>query len=384
MNVPRLFLAAALAGAVVTTAAAEARGAAACPDPIPVALTTPMTSALALLGVQARNGLQAAVDDINGAGGIGGKKVALTVEDTSDSATTAINALNRVVEAKPVVAYSSMISPHVFAQADVMRKSDIPFLVGATNAKIVEQGIPNLFRVSVHDGQLAEFAPRYAVETLKVKRPAIIAVADDYGLGASKGMQEMFAKLGVTPVAAESYAPSDKDMTAQLLNITDKKADVVLVWGRPGDVTLVLKQMKQLGITTPRIGNTSIVAQTTLNNLTADEADGALAIGGMIPQGVDAPGAKKLVVEALEKFKVPADNFTVAYYDSLFLLKSIIETTGCDSMAIRTALSQTKNWQGLLIKYTADAKRDLAHTVGVYQNKGKTPTLIGTLTEAGL
>jgi branched-chain amino acid transport system substrate-binding protein len=385
MNASRLAVAVAVAlgAASACGLSGGALAAASCPDPIPIVLTTPLSSGLALLGIQARNGMQVAVDEINDRGGVGGHKLALSVEDTPD-ATSAINALNRLVEKKPVVAYSSMISPQVFAQADVMRKSALPFLVGATNAKIVDQGIANLFRISVHDGQLAAFAPRYVVETLGAKRPAIIAVADDYGLGASKGFQEAFAQLHVSPVAVESYAPSDKDMTAQLLDIADKKADVVLVWGRPGDVTLVLKQMRQLGLSMPRIGNTSVVAATTLNNLTEDEADGVMAIGGMIPQGVDSDTARRLAARALEKFKVPADNFTVSYYDSVFLLKKIIENVGCDAAAIRTELAATKGWKGTLINYTADSKRDLAHTVGVYRMKGKTPVLISTLTETGI
>jgi branched-chain amino acid transport system substrate-binding protein len=384
MKSSRLFLAATVAAATMASAAwSEARAAAVCSDPIQIALTTPITTDIALLGIQARNGLQLAVDDLNATGGIAGKKIKLDIADTSNSATTAINALNRLLDAQPLVVYSSMISPQVFAQSDIVRKAQIPFLVAATNAKITDQGIPWLFRMHVHDGQLAEFAPRYVVETMKAKRPAIIAVADDFGLGASKGIQQTLAKLNVTPVAVESYAPSDKDMTAQLLNIADKKADVILMWGRPGDITLVLKQMKQLGIDIPRVGNASVVAQTTLNNLTAEEADGAIAIGGLIPQGVDSAPAKAIVAKAIEQFNVPADNFTVAYYDSLHLLKTIIEKVGCDQAAIREALATTKNWRGMLIAYTADTKGDLAHTVGVYQNKGKTPTLISTLTEAG-
>jgi len=52
-----------------------------------------------------------------------------------------------------------------------------------------------------------------------------MAVADDYGLGASRGIQASLAKLKVAPVAVTSYAPSDKDMSAQLLEIKDKDAD---------------------------------------------------------------------------------------------------------------------------------------------------------------
>ena len=57
-----------------------------------------------------------------------------------------------------------------------------------------------------------------------------------------------------------------------------------------------------------------------------------------------------------DKYKVPADNFTVSYYDTVYMLKSIIEKVGCDKAAIRDALAATKDWKGMLISYQADAR----------------------------
>src|SRR6201996_4531335 len=356
----------------------KAADAASCPSPIPFGLTTALTGGLALLGIQARNGAEFAVDEINAAGGINGKKLALTTEDTGASSTDALNVMNRIIEGKPLVIFGSMISPHVFAQTEVVTKSETPFLVGATNAKVTAQGSKWLFRTHVHDGQLADLIPEYLVKTLHKTKPGIIAVADDYGLGASRGIQASLAKLSATPVAITSYAPSDKDMSAQLLEIKDKGADSVIVFGRPADVTLVVKQMNDLGIKLPTIGNSSLVAQTALNNLTAAEADGAYAIGGMIPQTSSDPKILDWAKRVQDKYKVPADNFTVSYYDTVYLLKSIIEKVGCDKAAIRDALATTKDWKGMLITYQADAQGDLAHTLGIYRNKGKVPEQAGT------
>ena len=356
---------------------------AACPSPIPLGLTTPLTGNLALLGTQARNGTEFAVNDINAAGGIGGKMLALQTEDTGASSTDALNAMNRVLDSKPLVIMGSMISPHVFAQTEAVNKSETPFVVGATNAKVTSQGSKWLFRTHVHDGQLADLIPEYLVKTLGKTKPGIMAVADDYGLGASKGIQAALAEFKISPVAVTSYAPSDKDMSAQLLEIKDKDADSLILFGRPSDITLVLKQMGDLGIKLPVIGNTSIVAQTTLNNLSAAEADGAYAIGGMIPQTATDPKILDWAKRVQEKYKVPADNFTVSYYDSIYLLKSLIEKVGCDKVAIRDGFAATKDWKGMLINYQADAKGDLAHTLGIYRNKGKTPELAGTIKEKG-
>jgi branched-chain amino acid transport system substrate-binding protein len=354
-----------------------------CPAQIPLGLTTALTGNLALLGTQARNGVEFAVDEINATGGIAGKKLVLATEDTGASSTDALNAMNRIVEGKPLVILGSMISPHVFAQTESVTKSETPFVVGATNAKVTAQGSKWLFRTHVHDGQLATLIPEYLIKTLKKSKPGIMAVADDYGLGASKGIQAALAALNVTPVAVTSYAPSDKDMSAQLLEIKDKGADSLILFGRPADVALVMKQMSALGISLALIGNASTVAQTTLNNLSASEADGAYAIGGMIPQTSTDPKIVDWAKRVQEKYKVPADNFTVSYYDTVYLLKSIIEKVGCDKTAIRDALAGTKDWQGLLISYKADGPGDLAHTLGIYRNKGKTPELIGPIKEAG-
>jgi branched-chain amino acid transport system substrate-binding protein len=356
---------------------------ASCPSPIPLGLTTALTGNTALLGTQARSGVEFAVDEINAAGGIDGKKLALTTEDTGASSTDSLNAMNRILEGKPLVVFGSMISPHVFAQTEVMTKSETPFLVGATNAKVTAQGSKWLFRTHVHDGQLAELIPEYLVKSLGKSKPGIIAVADDYGLGASRGIQASLAKLNVAPVAVTSYAPSDKDMSAQLLEIKDKGADSVIVFGRPADVTLVMKQMADLGIKLTTIGNSSLVAQTALNNLTAAEADGAYAIGGMIPQTSSDAKILDWAKRVQDKYKVPADNFAVSYYDTVYMLKSIIEKVGCNKSAIRDAFAATKDWKGMLISYQADAPGDLAHTLGIYRNKGKTPELVGPIKESG-
>src|ERR1700744_5045380 len=356
---------------------------ASCPSPIPLGLTTALTGNTALLGTQARSGTEFAVDEINAAGGINGKKLALATEDTGASSTDALKAMNRILEGKPVGILGSLPSPHVFAHTEVVNKSETPFLVGATNAKVTSQGSKWLFRTHVHDGQLAELIPEYLVKSLGKTRPGIMAVADDYGLGASKGILASLAKLNVSPVAVTSYAPSDKDMSAQLLEIKDKGADSLILFGRPADAPLVMKQMGNFGIKLVTIGNASVVAQTTLNNLSAAEADGGYAIGGMIPQTSTDPRILDWAKRVQEKYKVPADNFAVSYYDTVYLLKWIIEKVGCDKAAIRDALAATKDWKGLLISYQADALGDLAHTLGIYRNKGKTPELAGTIKESG-
>jgi branched-chain amino acid transport system substrate-binding protein len=376
---PRVLLGAA---ACLAMASAQAQ-VAACPNPIPIALTTPLTSGIALLGIQAKLGVEQAIDEINAAGGSGGKPFKLAVEDATASAPNALNALNRLMEDKPVVLFSSMISPHIFTQNDAIKKGETPVLVAGTNAQLMKQANPWLVRLHVHDGQLADAVPRYVVQTLKKTKPAILAVADDYGLGASKGLQAAFDKLGIKPAAVESYGLNDKDMTAQLTKIKAAGADIILLWGRPGDVAIVLKQRKALGIDLPVIGNPSTVAATTVANLTPEEADGAYGLGGMLPQVSTDPKVLAFAKQVLDKTKVPPDNFAVGYRDAMYMVKSVIDKVGCDRAKIRDGLRAIKDYPGLMISYTADADGELAHTMGIYRNKGKVTEQIGTIKAAG-
>jgi branched-chain amino acid transport system substrate-binding protein len=375
----------AIAVALAATASvdAAAQSPASCPSPIPIGLTTPLTSGVALLGVQAKLGLTDAVDEINAAGGIGGKKIKLSIEDATGSSTTALNTMNRLLEDKPVALFSSMISPHVFTQNDTIKKAAIPVLVAGTNSQLTQQNNPWLIRFHVHDGQLADAVPRYVVETLKKQHPAILTVSDDYGLGASKGLAAAFDKLKVKTVAIESYGLSDKDMSAQLTKIKDAKADILVLFGRPGDVALVMKQRLALGMTVPVIGNSSAVALTTLANLTPEEADGSMGIGGIFPQVTTDTNALAFAKRVMDHNKIPADNFALGYRDGMYMLKAAIEKVGCDPTRIRDELRSLKDWKGLLISYSADKNGDLAHTMGIYRNKGKVTELIGTMKEPG-
>ena len=103
-----------LSAAVVCLSSGVARESkadvASCASPIPLGLTTALTGNLALLGIQARNGVEFAVDEINASGGIAGKKLVLTTEDTGASSTDALNAMNRIIESKPLIIFGSMIA----------------------------------------------------------------------------------------------------------------------------------------------------------------------------------------------------------------------------------------------------------------------------------
>lgn len=343
-----------------------------CPDPIKIEITSPLTGAIALQGQQVKNGVETAVTEINEHGGISGKKIQLIIEDTTGTVNVAISAMNRVLSEDPVLVFGSMISPENFAQSDIIKREEVPYLYAGTNSQLSEQNISWIFRISYNDGQLAKILPKYVADA-KLK-PAFLAVADDFGLGAVKNLRAEFDKLNITPTAVETYAPTDRDMTAQLLKIKDSGADAIVIVGRTPDLIVVMKGKARLGLKIPILGNTSIGAETTLMNLLPEEADGTIVFGGALPNGSQDPKVVAWRKKLNDKYNFPADNWALAYYDAAYLIKDVISTVGCDKEAIRKKLTET-NFQGLITKYTASANGNLTNVIFVYKLQGKTPEL---------
>jgi branched-chain amino acid transport system substrate-binding protein len=295
------------------------------------------------------------------------------MEDTTGTVNVAISAMNRVLRESPVLVFGSMISPENFAQSDIIKKEQIPYFYAGTNSQLSEQNIPWIFRISYHDGELAKVLPTYVADA-KLK-PAFLAVADDFGLGAVKNLRAEFEKLNVTPTAVETYAPTDRDMTAQLLKIKDSGADVIVIVGRTPDLIVVMKGKARLGLKLPILGNTSIGAATTVMNLVPQEADGSIVFGGALPNGSQDPKVVALNKKLNDKYNFPPDNWALAYYDAAYLVKDVIGAVGCDKEAIRKRLADTKDFQGLITKYSASPKENLTNVVFIYKLQGKTPVL---------
>jgi branched-chain amino acid transport system substrate-binding protein len=201
-----------------------------------------------------------------------------------------------------------------------------------------------------------------------------LAVADDFGLGAVKNIRAEFDKLKIAPTTTETYAPTDRDMTAQLLKIKDSGADSIVIVGRTPDLIVILKGKARLGIKFPIMGNTSVGAATTLTSLTDSDADGSIVFGGALPNGSQDSKVVAWTKKLTDKYNFPPDNWALAYYDAAYLVKKIIGDVGCDKEAIRNALAKVQDFQGLVTKYSSK-DGNLTNVIYIYKLQGKTPTL---------
>jgi branched-chain amino acid transport system substrate-binding protein len=184
-------------------------------DDITVAVAGPMTGGESAFGRQMKNGADMAVADINAAGGLLGKKLALDVEDDACDPKQARSVAEKIGSAKiPFVAghycsSASIPASEAYADANVLQITP-----ASTNPLFTERKLWNVARVCGRDDQQGQVAAAYIAKNFKGKNIAILNDKTTYGKGLADETKKALNKAGVTEKLYESYNKCDKDFNA--------------------------------------------------------------------------------------------------------------------------------------------------------------------------
>ncbi|MEN6363683.1 MAG: ABC transporter substrate-binding protein [Rectinema sp.] len=316
----------------------------------------------AALGEMQGNGAKIAVEEINAAGGILGKKLVLALEDSQGVPAQAVAALNKLVYRDRVVAVigDSQSSP-CLAMLPVILKAQIPMLPHGTNPSITKQGNPWIFRTRANDavkfGSLGDFL----VNKDGFKRMAVLHDSADYGIGGMAALRTTLSSKSNVLVAEESWTPGDKDFSSQLLKIKKAEPDVLVLIGPMVDMGLAMKQARQMGITAQFAGGAGIEASTTLG------AAGGAGEGLIFAAGFISANPDPRVVSFVQKFtalygKKP-DDFAATGYDSVYLVAEAIKAAkSTKAEEIKKALS-TLVYKGIEGTFAFDDSGEGLHSM---------------------
>jgi len=370
----RTTLQVAAAAAGLSTLAVPSPGYAA--DPLQVGCVVPLTGPLNTSGQQYHFSLQMAQDDINAKGGIAGRKFEMVFADTRDSNAVAVNAfikLNKDLGA-PFMFLSSYTTQNLATEPEVA-KAGLPVVYSGGGDAVQERKNRWMFRIRPNDGIQGGALSKLLLEDLKSKRPAILYIQNDFGQGVAKTVQRICTEAGSPPVGVESYGATDKDMSAQLLGFKGKNADTLVLVSYGTDGALIIKQIKQLGITTPLIASSGVMVPAAMNLLSPDEVD---KLYGMIDSFIDE-GRQDQTGEYARRFRtrfgVKADPYGSCYYDAAWMLKAGIEAAGTPPEALRTWFAGVKDWKGVTQTYSTDSLNNMVHSVAIVRFKPGTTDL---------
>lgn len=314
-----------------TTSAAQAQ------DIIKIGHVAATSSAIAHLGKDNENGARMAVDELNAKGVvIGGKKykIMLQAEDDAGDPKQATTAAQKLADAKVLGVVGHQTSGTTIPASRIYYDAGIPQITpSATSPQYTRQRYNTTFRNIANDEQLGPALARYAMQTLKAKRIAVIDDRTAYG----KGLADEFAKTVKRTGAASGSAvvstqyTNDKatDLMAILTAIKATKPDMVFFGGMDAVAAPMLRQMKQLGIPVKFMGGDGMcsdsVPRLAGDGMNDDQVICAEA-GGIEP--AQEKGMADFRAAYKKRFGVEVQTYAAYSYDALMTLVDAMQQAG--------------------------------------------------------
>lgn len=340
---------------------------------VKIGSASPLTGPQAHIGIDIRNGVQLAVEDLNTQGvEIGGKKVKfeLVSEDDEANPTKATTVAQKLVDAKVAAVVGHFNSGASIPASKVYADGGVPQISpSSTNPDYTLKGFKTTFRVVAHDGQQGPTLARFAVGNLKAKNIAVIDDSTAYGQGLADNFEATVKTLGAKIIAREHTTDKDTDFKAILTKIKGKKPDLIMFGGIDPQAAPMIRQMKELGIKTGLIGGDGMQTPNFIK-LAGDAAEGAMASIPGLPKE-QMPGGKAFLEKYKAKFNQEVELFAPMGYDAVFVFVEAMKRAGsADPAKFLPELGKT-DYQGVIGPIAFDDKGDLKNgPITIYVVKG--------------
>jgi len=314
----------------------------------------------AAFGQSSHKGTLLAIEQVNAAGGVLGKKINLIYEDNQSKPGESATIVKKLITRDHVVAVlGEVASGRSMEAAPICQQSKIPMISpSSTNPKVTETG-DYIFRVCYTDPFQGKLLAEFALKTLKAKKIALLSdVAAPYSVGLAQYFREPYLAGGGQIVIEQKYSSHDKDFKAQLTAIKAENPEAIFVPGYYTEAGLIVLQARQLGITVPLFGGDGWEAPELIE--TAGNAlEGTYYSTHYSPE-VQTP----IVQDFVKKFQArwngeTPDAMAALGYDSAMVLVDAIKRAGTtDSAKLRDAIAATKDLDCVTGKTTLDAQRN--------------------------
>ena len=331
-------------------------------DTILIGVSASSTGSAPINGQRTIEGARLAVEEINAAGGVLGKMLELYEADDGGTTDTAINAINLIASQNVVAQVGPNLSGLTMAIESIMADNKIPFLVGATSPKLVNE-VHNeyLFRIRASDSIQASVAAKYITDDLGCTKIGLLTDSDDYGSGAKNVAIEYFQTNGIE-YTSEEFNTGDADLSAQVLKLQTAGVDGIIVWAHDTETALAAQNLFDYGITCPIVGSTSISTTQVIDLCETEWLTNWYSVTDFTSTNPEERVAN-FVKNFTEKYDAIPELYAATYYSAIYIVADAIERAGSTNKeAIREALTQTKDFNGgVLATYTADENREMVH-----------------------
>lgn len=319
-----------------------------------------LSGALAHTGLAIRMGIEAAVDEINEAGGVLGQKLSVVALDDQGEPSRAVDNARRIGEKENcIIMIGGFRTPNALAIREVLTEMGLPWMgviSAGTRVTEWEKGKNEwMFRTSMKDRWVAPFLFEEALKRTKTKKIGLMFEATGWGQGAVPDV-EAAAKAKNIPLAGkETFNIADQDMSAQLIRFRDAGVDTLIFYTVDRETNAILRSMDRLGYRPNIVSAWGISAQ--LGQTAGKLADGVLVAGTFAWTGKLEPRAEKVWNRIKTKFKldhpgqIVLPSGTANSYDAVYIIAEALKIAGdFDRKKLRDALYKVK-YEGIIAKY---------------------------------
>jgi branched-chain amino acid transport system substrate-binding protein len=320
-------------------------GSASAADTIKVGVLLPLTGKLAKFGEIENKSFLMALDEINAAGGVNGKKIELIIEDTTGKPDVGRSAIEKLIsqDKVPVIGggYSSSVT---WATIAVAQQNKVPFLVNTGSAdKITEQGWEYIFRlnppVSEYPGGFASFVKAVAGD---LKSVAILHENSLFGQKGSKKFVKQAEALGMKVLMKEGYEAGAIDFKPLLVKVKSKKPDLVYMISYIMDASLIMRQAKELRLN-PKLfvgGAAGFTLPEFEKN--AGKASELVYSATLWTPSIPYPGAQEYYDKFFAKYNTPTEYHGAEAYAAMYVIADALKRAkSLTPQDIRDALAAT-------------------------------------------
>jgi branched-chain amino acid transport system substrate-binding protein len=366
-----------LFGALATGVAASLIGLSAiAADPIRIGLVSEITGPNAEAGSYTINGAKLAVEEINKKGGILGQQVELVIEDNQSTNPGTVLAISKLGGRKDIPAIIGPIrSTQTQAASPTIAKLGIPTMIGGSDPSLTRVNNRWLFRCRPNDLYSSRVIADFGVNSLKLKKWAVVHSTDAFGSGGSKALTDALMAFGVEPVLVQGYTNNSQDFTPVVLAIKKSGADIIGTYmTNSQDLGIFAKQLRQLGVKATWVGSASIVTDTAMK-LAGDALNGTYGVADFNPDANDEAKAFSKMYRA--KYKLEPDVYSSWAFDAMNVIATALNgARDTKPESFRNAVVGLKNWKGVEGIYNFDEAGDGLRGYNIVKNDGGKITFI--------
>ncbi len=341
-------------------------------EEILVGLQFPLSGNEAKMGEDMQNAAKMAVEEINGAGGIDGKKLALVAQDDACDPQTATAAANKLVSQNVTAVVGGYCSGATIPVVGVYHSNGIPMVVTAANSqKIADQKFQEIFMINgttVHQGKAAM---DYMMNKKGAKKIAIIHDNSGFAKDLAEITKKEITDNGGEVVVFDAVNPDETDFSSLVSKLKQAKPDATYWTAYYKAGGLFIKQFKQQGVSGIVGVGDGANDKTLIDIIGKDAAEGTFIT--MTPSAEFLPEGKAFVDAYKAKFNAEPGPYSALQYDGIKVLADAIKRAGStDKAKIVEALKQT-DFKALTSQVSFAEDHTLKNTnFRIFQVKGGT------------